>query len=198
MKKTTSWAAIIVGLVFFLPVGIYLLAKKVTEEKDSYQQNGKALTILALVLFCMIPIYFIFAFTGELRYEDGTPAYGAAFMMAIILGVGGIFSLTKGNQYIQRGQKYDQYISQLSPQHPVELRELASELKLPINTVISDLQCMIDTGYIPNAYIDHIRMRLAPKPVRHFTTQVICSACGGTNQVEPGKSAACEYCNTAL
>lgn len=198
MKKTTSWVAIIVGLILFFPIGIYLLFKKVTEENGSYQQNGNVLIIIALALFCMIPIIAIFAYTGELQYADGTPAYGAALVISMLLGAGGISSIAVGIYYIQRGQKYDQYISKLSPQHPVELRELASELKLPINTVISDLQCMIDTGYIPNAYIDHIRMRLATKPVICFTTQVICSACGGTNQVEPGKPAACEYCNTAL
>lgn len=198
MKKTTSWKAIFIGLICFFPIGIYLLIKKVVEDDGSYRQNGNALIILALVLLCMIPVLVILTLTGELQYSDGTSAYGVTFIMAILLIVGSTISFMMGIHCLKRGQKYDQSISQLTPQHPVELKDLVSAVNLPINTVINDIQRMIDAGYIPNAYIDHIRLQVSIKPVLRVTQQVICSACGGSNQVEPGKPATCEYCNTTL
>lgn len=64
-KKSASWGAITLWLIFFFPVGIFLIIKKVTNEKFSYIKNGKALKNLGIVLMCFGAIYLIMSITDD-------------------------------------------------------------------------------------------------------------------------------------
>lgn len=197
-KKTSSWTSISVWLCFFFPVGICLLVKKVAAEKDRYVQNGKSLKILAIVLFCLIPVYIIMAVTGELEFNEGTNSIGTMIIMLLSFAVCGAFSFYKGNQFIVRGTRYTECRAQLTVQQAIDIDPIAIELRIPFDTVAADLQGLVDVGYLQNVHVNLIdRKVVTNRPVRPTRT-VTCPHCGGKSDIEVGTAAKCEYCDSPL
>ena len=90
-KKSFSWGIIALMFFLFFPIGIWMLVKKMTDEKFNYIKNGKSLKILAWILIGFAVMYLIMGITGELETEDGSSIVGGVIMMLMIFGGGGAF-----------------------------------------------------------------------------------------------------------
>ena len=65
----------------------------------------------------------------------------------------------------KRFKLYRRYANAIGDRSEVSIRGLAASMGLPINNVVSDLQAMIDEGFMGNdAYIDHSHMILYMNP----------------------------------
>ena len=65
----------------------------------------------------------------------------------------------------KRYQQYRRYASTIGNRTEVSIRGLAASLGLPVENVVSDLQAMIDQGFVSNgAYIDRSHMTLHLNP----------------------------------
>ena len=212
-KKSFSWG--IIALMFFLlfPIGIWMLVKKMTDEKFNYIKNGKSLKILAWILIGFAVMYLIMGITGELETEDGSSVVGGVIVMLMIFGGGGAFALYKAYSYIKKGTKYNRYVSIINSSNDTLIDNIAAAYPTSFEQAAKDLQSMLDDGYFMNAYVDLNRRELIMPPkattvnvaVNQNTspsygqpTSVKCKNCGATNTVVPGTVNECEYCGSPL
>lgn len=201
-KKSASWGAITLWLIFFFPVGIFLIIKKVTNEKFSYIKNGKALKNLGIVLMCFGAIYLIMSITDDV----------AMLTAFFIFGGLGVLSFVKGNQYIKKGNKYNRYVSIINANNTL-IDNIAAAYPTSFEQATEDIQSMLDDGYFMNSYIDLNRRELI-MPQRSVSvnvtvnqnttrtetqpTSVKCKNCGATNMLVPSTVNECEYCGSPL
>lgn len=80
-KKSFSWGIIALMFFLFFPIGIWMLVKKMTDEKFNYIKNGRSLKILAWILIGFAVMYLIMGITGELETEDGSSVVGGVIVM---------------------------------------------------------------------------------------------------------------------
>lgn len=202
-KKSASWGAITLWLIFFFPVGIFLIIKKVTNEKFSYIKNGKALKNLGIVLMCFGAIYLIMSITDDV----------AMLTAFFIFGGLGVLSFVKGNQYIKKGNKYNRYVSIINANNNTLIDNIATAYPTSFEQATEDIQSMLDDGYFMNSYIDLNRRELI-MPQRSVSvnvtvnqnttrtetqpTSVKCKNCGATNMLVPSTVNECEYCGSPL
>lgn len=211
-KKSFSWGVIIVMFFVFFPVGIWMLVKKMTDEKFNYIKNGKSLRVLAWVLIGFAALYLIMWITGEFTTINGSGVAGSVIMMILIFGGSGAFTFYKANSYIRKGTKYQRYISIINSSHDRLIDRIAAAYPTSFEQAAKDLQSMLDDGYFTNAYVDLNRRELImPKTAavnivvnqpavaaNPQTKSVKCKNCGATNTVVPGAANECEYCGSPL
>lgn len=212
-KKSFSWGIIALMFFLFFPIGIWMLVKKMTDEKFNYIKNGKSLKILAWILIGFAVMYLIMGITGELETEEGSSVVGGVIMMLVIFGGGGAFALYKAHSYIKKGTKYNRYVSIINSSNDTLIDNIAAAYPTSFEQAAKDLQSMLDDGYFMNAYVDLNRRELImpPKattvnvavnqntsPSHGQPTSVKCKNCGATNTVVPGTVNECEYCGSPL
>ena len=212
-KKSFSWGIIALMFFLFFPIGIWMLVKKMTDEKFNYIKNGKSLKILAWILIGFAVMYLIMGITGELETEDGSSVVGGVIVMLMIFGGGGTFALYKAHSYIKKGTKYNRYISIINSSNDTLIDNIAAAYPTSFEQAAKDLQSMLDDGYFMNAYVDLNRRELImpPKtatvnvavnqsasPSYGQTTSVKCKNCGATNTVIEGTTCECEYCGSPI
>ena len=212
-KKSFSWGIITLLLIFFFPVGIFMIVKKVTTESFNYAKNGKSLKTLGWILLCFAGIYLLMFMTGDLVAEDGGSIVGPILVVIFLFGGGGILSLIKGNQYIKKGAKYNRYVSIINTSSDLFIDNIAAAYPTSFEEAAKDLQSMLDDGYFMNSYIDLNRRELImPQkattsntivnqqvaPTKSQPKSVKCQNCGATNTVVPGVVNECEYCGSPL
>ena len=212
-KKSFSWGIIALMIFLFFPIGIWMLVKKMTDEKFNYIKNGKSLKILAWILIGFAVMYLIMGITGELETEDGSSVVGGVIVMLMIFGGGGAFALYKAYSYIKKGTKYNRYVSIINSSNDTLIDNIAAAYPTSFEQAAKDLQSMLDDGYFMNAYVDLNRRELIMPPkattvnvaVNQNTspsygqpTSVKCKNCGATNTVVPGTVNECEYCGSPL
>ncbi len=197
-QKTRSWTTIGIWLIFFFPVGIPLLVKKVTSEKDRYIQNGNSIKKVGIGILCFTVISIILYTAGELQLTEDSNQITVMITMFIILPACGLFCMYKGKQISARGKRYEDLIPYLALNPYQNLDILASELKIPLQTVIADLKYLIQVGYISNVYIDMANHRLCIKQINPEIFTVTCPHCGGKNDITLNITAKCEYCDSPI
>lgn len=212
-KKSFSWGIITLLLIFFFPVGIFMIVKKVTTESFNYAKNGKSLKTLGWILLCFAGIYLLMFMTGDLVAEDGGSIVGPMLVVIFLFGGGGILSLIKGNEYIKKGTKYNRYVSIINSSNDTLIDNIAAAYPTSFEQAAKDLQSMLDDGYFMNAYVDlnrrelimpqkaasvNININQSASPSSTQSTSVKCKNCGATNTVVPGTANECEYCGSPL
>lgn len=214
-KKSFSWGIIILLFILFFPVGIWMLVKKMTDEKYCYSKNGKSLKIFGWVLFGMGILYFIMGLTGELATEDGSSAVGRTVLLVILFCGGGLFAVFKGKQFVDRGAKFGRYVAIVNAGSDTSLDNIAAAYPTTYDNAAADLQQMIDAGYFLNAYIDLDKRELVMPATRSIKGAVSnssgngmpadpkprtvkCPNCGATNMIISGAINECEYCGSPL
>ena len=212
-KKSFSWGLIALMLYLFFPIGIWMIIKKMTDEKYNYTKNGKALRILAWILIGIVIFYLTIGLTTGFVVEDGESAVGGVIVMILIFGGGGVLSLIKANSYIKKGTKYARYVSIVSSVSNTSIDSIAAAYPTTYEKAVTDIQQMLDDGYFMNAYIDLNRRALIMPQINAtaniigndnatFTasrpTSVKCKNCGAENTVIPGSVNECEYCGSPL
>ncbi|MDR1978051.1 MAG: hypothetical protein LBQ42_04890 [Synergistaceae bacterium] len=207
-KKSTSWVWIIVWLIIFWPVGLFLVIKKLANDKSALM-SGKT-GVLSFVAWFLIVIGGM-AFTGQ--FVSDTPRdNGGAAIVALGMFVGGILLLRKVSKTKKTATKYKKYIDIVVNQNVRSIDYVASSVGLPYDVVINDLQDMINIGYLKDAYIHQGNRKIAfkqPEPAVYTQTATIgqapaqtvatrCPGCGANNVVSVGRVSECEYCGTPI
>lgn len=217
-KKSFPWLVIIIMFFLFFPVGIYMLVKKMIDEKSNYIKNGKSLRIFGVILIGIGIMYLILGIAGELKTEDGSSVVGGIIMMLLIFGGGGVFALYKAQGYIKKGTKYNRYLSIITSDQSTSIDNIAATYPTTYEQAVEDLQSMINDGFFPKARIDlnqreliipgensfvnaPVNQEFANPPAANLNAQPItvkCKNCGATNTIVPGTANECEYCGSPL
>ena len=197
MRKPPSWLIVCLLLYLFFPVGIWLLVRKVNGEKHRYRENGKALKILAVVLF-VIAGFGILTSVSEFTAAENNSGAVSLLIPTLLLVGGGVLSLVKGRKLMKMGERFEFYKFRFEQSGVLELDPVAAELNITYEQLVSDLKEMIAVGYIDNAFIDFSARCLAQKVRRNRTYVVNCPHCGGISEISNGENAVCSYCGSAL
>ncbi|NLJ41100.1 MAG: hypothetical protein GX352_05750 [Clostridiales bacterium] len=208
-KKTHSWGWTIFWLIIFWPVGLFMLIKKLSTDKSAMM--GDKTNKLAIVGWVLVAFGAI-GFIGGI--SDGEPG---SMIVALLFLAGGILVLRKATATKKLAEKYKRYIQIVVNQRETNIDTIASAVGLPYNTVIYDLEQMIDIGYLKDAYIHQTNHEIVMKgtseqPVceQNFafvqgapggsveSKAVSCPGCGAYNTVIVGRVTECEYCGTPM
>lgn len=207
INKAYTWPVIVTLLVLFFPVGFYLLYKRFTYDKTTTKKNVKGLRNTGIILIGIALFYTIMGITGNLdTSKGGSVIAGIICFLAVFGGTGLIFLIgsIKMNNY---GKKYEKYISVIENGDQFELDNIASCAGVIYQTLLTDLQEMLDLGYFPGAYIDKGNRELVFRqegnmengiPNASKITVIVCKSCGANNKVTIGKFNECQYCGSPL
>lgn len=199
-KKSLSWGWIIFWCIIFWPVGLFLVFRKLSTDKSALM-SGKttSLTVTAWVLIVI----------GLALMVDESESTSAVLGLAFIIG--GAVLLYKGSQIKKKAAKYRKYINLIVNQNVTSVDHITSAVNSSYDVVFNDLQNMIESGYLSNAYIHQGKREVIlkdsePTPVLsnepsinvQRNTVVNCTGCGAKNVLTTGMVSECEYCGTPI
>lgn len=204
-KKSMSWAIVILVLIFFWPVGVYLLYRKVTGDRASALKNSKILRNVGFVFLGFAIIYIFMVISGQM--DD-------AWTAAAFFGIGGGVLVYAAKRLKMTGEKFKKYINIVINNNQTSIDNIAAAIPISYDKAAKDLQEMINKGYFSNAYIDvsnreiilpsHMKQQserngsLKNNNEQAKVKSVICKNCGGNNEVIEGQVCECEYCGSPI
>lgn len=201
--KRVSWGIVILLFVLFFPVGIWLLASKMTREKGRERENGKGLKWFGWTLVALAAVYIIMGLCGELTVEPGESLVGGLVLMTVLLGGGGAFMIWKGKDYMARGAMYARYAAIARAQPDGSIYRIAEAYPARYDQAVHVLKQMVEDGYFPGGYLDETRRELvlpghSPVSGQGKPKRVTCPNCGAHQTLESGGADSCEYCGSPL
>ncbi len=202
-----SWFFIIFALIFFWPLGLFLIIKRSTLDKTIVMKNfsAKGLKIVAIILLVLGG----FGIIGSIDPFD----FGSLVIFLFFIA-GGIILLNRAKKIKAEGESIKKYLAIIVNGGERQLDTVASVTGKQYDVVKNDVQKMIDKGFLKNAYINEITREVVLAPaassnvnvaqstggVAHETMQtrvITCHCCGANNTVS-GNVGECEYCGTPL
>lgn len=145
-----SWAAIILWFIFFWPVGLYFLLRKLMTDKEAaVKMDRKAPMMGWLLLFA--GIFFISSYISGGGYGRFMP------VMAMFFLFGGILSLSAAKRGNLEGFRFRCYIDAIVNRGMCSFQDIAGYAQVSVKTVSKDLKRMVRMGYFDHAHIDEKR-----------------------------------------
>lgn len=147
-----------------------------------------------------------FASLGSLIIFVGLSVLAAAFswitiLISIVFTIVGlvliIIELTRMPMY----KRLPNYFACIADSKNGSLDAISASLGYPYETVVSDIEFLINRGILEKTYINHSR-RLITSPligevILQDTRRVLCPNCGATNEII-GQTKECDFCGTVL
>lgn len=204
IKKSPSWVAIILWFIFFWPVGVVLLIKKLTNDKSSIMKNWKF--IFGLGIF--------FAFIAILmctQLADSSADLSSTILGVLFYGLGGAGLIYAAKRMKDTGELYKKLIDIIINQRQTTIENVASQAGLGYDKTVHSIQKMIDKGYFNGAYIDQANHEVV-LPNTNFVQPAMnsqntyaqqqktvkCPNCGGNNIINVGQVVECEFCGSPI
>lgn len=209
-NKGASWKTIIIALIFFWPLGIYLIWNKMSVDKQSALKTGNTLFFAGLVLMVLGVI------TTIIGPEDQSQAVTVRIACFIVIVGGGLAMTLLGLRSKKQADRYRKYISIIINQGITTIDSIAAAFPVDYDLAVKDLQKMIDRGYFKGAYIDNTKRQIMLPDGRQADTDnlssqtdtiqrtavqmraVTCKNCGANNKIAVGTAGECEYCGSPL
>ncbi len=204
-RKRTSVPVIIFMMFFFFPLGIYLIYRRMTEDKTEILKYSKKVNALGCILIA-IGIMYIFVMLDSQVISEGNNVGFLIFLIILFIG-GGIKTLNGAGKMRKKGIMYKKYISLING-NQTNIDIIAESVFVTYETAVNDLQEMINVGFFPNAYINEsigeiilpgrpiVIERIIEQPIRRKIIK--CPNCGASKEVLEGQSMKCDYCDSPL
>ena len=201
-----SWPVIILALIFFWPLGLFLIIKRASVDKKTAMGSGKLIKGLGIASCCMAALGFLVCISDGF---DGTDVG-----MIIFFAAAGAALLYLAKKIKKDAESVKQYLNIIVNGGERQLDAIAAATGKQYDAVKNDVQKMIDKGYLKNAYINESTREVvlpsaAPTnnnvgqpttgsaPTAVQTRVVACPCCGANNTVS-GTLGECEYCGSPL
>ena len=201
-----SWPVIILALIFFWPLGLFLIIKRASLDKKTAMGSGKLIKGLGIASCCMAALGFLVSITDGF---DGTDVG-----MIIFFAAAGAALLYLANKIKKEADSVKQYLNIIVNGGERQLDAIAAATGKQYDVVKKEVQKMLDKGFLKNAYInENTREVVLPSaapantnvgqptntgtPTAVQTRVVACPCCGANNTVS-GTLGECEYCGTPL
>ena len=202
-----SWPVIIVALCVFWPVGLFLALRRFSVDKTAMMKtSGKGLKILGIVLI----VLGIFGIIGSL---DPLSVANIIIFLFFFIG-GGLVLVNKSKKIQAEGDTIKRYLAIIVNNNIKQLDAIAATMGKQYDVVRTDVQKMIDKGFLKNAYINEgtreIVMTVNNNTDNTFfqaqsnvaaaevEVRVVACPCCGANNTVSGAVGECEYCGTPL
>lgn len=208
LPKWLEWRVIIITFIFFWPLGIYFIWKRIDLDKKSQLNLGRNLIITGWVLTVLSIIYLI----GALG--DSTIAIGDMIFTVLLFGSSGVGLIVLGKKSKKNAEKIKKYIALVVNQEVTSIEDIATAVALPYEITKRDIQKMIDKEYFTGAYINESTKEIV-LPNNHKQGDekqecinvnkanaemlvVTCKGCGANNKVIKGSVVECEFCGSPV
>lgn len=153
-RKEPAWSAVVLLLVFFWPVGLYWLYRKLSVPPIS-KKGGLALLIVGVVFVCMGILDILKRTTGwPPDIGETNFLFSSVFETGISLGVG-LLCILLGGMLLKKRHMYQRYAPFLLGHVTTSLDTVAEALSCDYLRVGRDLQYLINAGCLSSAYIDY-------------------------------------------
>ena len=214
-----SWPVILLALYFFFPIGIYLIVRKSRlHRRNIFTIGHKTLASgISLMIFGFIfyipKLVLLLAeknFTDienvdELRLMVESNAYATILNYGLFFVILGIVVILISIWQKRKASRYQSYISLVVNREIEDLDKIASKMNFNKDTVIKDLQTMINRRYLENYELDIDENRIydVPKEKRRREEKdknirnIKCPNCGANNLLVE-KYGKCEYCDSYI
>lgn len=205
-----SWPVIILALIFFWPLGLFLIIKRSSlDKRTAMSAGGKGLKGLGIGLIAFGAIGFI----GLVSDPSGDAAGG--IVVALFFIAGGIALIMKSKKIAKEADSVKQYLNIIVNGGERQIDSIAAATGKQYDVVKKDIQNMIDKGFLKNAYInENTREVVLPSaapananasqsttsaaPTTTVQTRVVACPCCGANNTVSGTLGECEYCGSPL
>lgn len=199
-----SWPVIIISIIIFWPLAIFLIYKRVRNDKKSGFTVGRIVRYTSYFCFFMVVVGIIVCIGQGFTGED--------FGMIVFFLISGIALFMFAKKLVSNAEKYKKYISIIINGNEYIIDNIASAMSLSVNTVKKDLNNMINNGYFQGAYINEnsneiVLPKIDSEAIHGSTninsnTQVevkviTCKCCGAQNKVTTSR-VECDYCGSPL
>lgn len=207
-KKSPRWGWIIFWLIVFWPVGLFLMIKKLNDKSALMSGNTKGLSIAGWVLVAFGAI----GFWSEI--SSGT-FDASGVVLALVFIAGGVLILRKVKATRIKAEQYRKYLNAIVNVGERNVDNIASAVSVTYDKAKSDIQAMIDEGFLKGAYRHEGEHRVvlaqdtgatqqpastmpSSVPVQTVSKAVRCGGCGANNVVTAGQVTECEFCGTPI
>lgn len=197
--RSMSWFWVVLALILFWPVGLFLLFRKLSQDRSATMNMGGLVAVVSFFLMFLGMVYLSLMITS-----------GAGYLVPMLLtGGGGIWLFRVSRNMKATGVRYKRYIDLVINQGMTSIDDIAAVVGVDYSMALTDLQKMIDGGYFRAAYIDASRRSIivsatqaAPQMAQGMQPQahdrvVTCNGCGANNRVMAHVST-CEYCGSPI
>lgn len=204
VKTGLSWTAVILLLIFFWPVGIYLLIKKVNEGTTSKVSGVTIMTIFKWICLVLAIIFFINLFLPPSEDSDLTQTESILFSLGYMIFFGaGAFLLQYNTKRVKEQEHKNRlYDSLVRFEQVTSVDTLAAEVGDTPEQAMKTVDRMIKKGYWKNIELNLHKRELVyteKATVKKTDTMMItCPNCGAHNRVLRGVASNCEYCDSPL
>ena len=210
-KRTSGWV-VFFWFIFFFPLGIYFLHRRLTEDKTESLRNSKIANVLGWILVSIGVLYISMLFTTDNNAEGFTSVIIAFIFLGGIFIAPGLRVLYGARKMKMKGMRYNRYYHIINGKVS-SIAEIARSAVVSPKLALTDIQEMIDCGFFPGAYIDLNRQEIILPGSRNNIHPVIlnqasqkvkskkainCPNCGANSVVTEGIATECEYCGTSL
>jgi hypothetical protein len=202
-SQGVPWVAIVFITLVFWPIGVYLIYRKLNNNKTTTLRNSTSVRNIAVILGI---IGFIMLFSGSF----GAFFYGLLFFITPAVFLFRLHLKTKKD-----GQRYHAYMGIIINQQESLISNIAPAIGVSPETARQELDKMIRLGYFPGAYIDVAhneivlpnrisqarlnREKQSAEMYRQENVQfrvINCTSCGAVTKIEVGRVGICEYCDS--
>ena len=216
--KHTPIIVIIISMIFFFPIGIYLIYKRMTVDKTESLRNSKTVKNLGWILIFLGIVYTIIFIIGGFETESGEKvAEPLIFLIVLFLG-GGILTLRGSRKMRKRGELYEKCLRNVNSNQR-DISSIANNLSISLEDTEKVLQEMINEGFFEDAHFDminkeivlpnssfndhYVRVHYKATNNSHVTEPpkrkvVECPNCGADIESTEGYVTECEYCGSRI
>lgn len=201
-KKSPSWLSITIWFIFFWPVSVYLIWKRLSNDKAAYMKNSKIIKCIGYVFIFMAVCSLSALVEGDI---------GTTLTLFLFYFTGGALIIWGSKKVYKSGEMYKKYIDIVINREERTIENIASAMGLSYDQTVNGLQQMIEKGYFEGAYIDHGSHEIvfprrknivdAVPNIEEKTVQqrtVKCPNCGGNNVINVGQSCECDFCGSPI
>lgn len=201
-----SWGVIIFFTILIWPLGLIMILKRVAIDRHTAMAGSKMVKTMGIGLLTF-GVLCLIAFAND---PDAGPVLVAIFFM-----IAGICLIKTAVKIKKNAEDIRRYLAIVVNGGKRDLAGIASAMKKTYGDVRTDLQMMIDRGYLKGAYIDDgaevlviverqqatVEQTATPSytgmPVQVQKRVVQCRCCGANNVVV-GAVGECEYCGSPI
>lgn len=124
-----------------------------------------------------------------------------SLMIGILLAILGFWIIYLGYKQLPRYKRLPNYFTCIADSKNGSLDNIATALGYPYETVVADIELLINKGILEKTFINHSK-RLITSPligetISKDSRSVLCPNCGATNKII-GQTTECEFCGSTL
>ncbi|WFR58071.1 hypothetical protein QA584_03130 [Anaerocolumna sp. AGMB13025] len=206
-KDRTSVILVFITLICFFPLGIYLLHRRLTEDKSELRRNSGIVKVFGWVL-TGLGIFYMIIFSFNDTEFDGFSVFFITFVLIIFL-LPGIIILRGARKMRILGERYNKYYNIIN-RGITSIQEIAKEAKVPAAVAAKEISDMMDSYFYNSTYVDTAlgevvlpgilnKSVIYNQAVKQGRSKAInCRHCGANSVVFEGVTSNCEYCGLPL